>query len=118
MNQSQASQEEEFQPDDHLPADYVPRLEIMGQEDDPTRSQGQGYRISSPTEEKAQEACPPAADCARADVEQTEEGEHSQSQQEKAQDLSLARVQSEMPSSQVCPTLLRYPLRPIILPRM
>ncbi len=82
----------------------------MGQEDAPTRSQGQGHRISSPTEETMQEASPPAANCARSDVEQTEEGEDSQSQQEKAQDLSLARVRADIPSFQVCLTLPSWPL--------
>jgi hypothetical protein len=40
-------------------------------------------------EDTAQEACPPAADCALGDLEQAEEGEDSQCQQEKAQNLSL-----------------------------
>ena len=110
MRQSQAGQEDELQPDDHLPADYVPRLEIMSQEDDPTRSQSQGHGISSPTEETTQEAGPPAADRARGDVEQTNEGEDSQSQQEKAQDLSLARVQADIPSFQMCSNLPSWPL--------
>jgi hypothetical protein len=77
----------------------------MGQEDDPTGSQSQGYEISSPTEETAQEACPPAADYAWGDIEQTEKGEDSQSQQKKAQDFSLARVQAGIPSFQVYPIL-------------
>jgi hypothetical protein len=103
VHQSQAGQKDELQPDDHLPADNAPRLEVMGQEDDPTRSQGQGHKISSPTKDMAQEAGPPAADCARRDVEQADEGEDSQSQQKKAQDLSLTRVQADIPAFQVCP---------------
>jgi hypothetical protein len=62
----------------------------MSQENDPTRSQGQGHRISSPTEEAVQEASPPATNCAWGDIEQTEEGEDPESQKKKAQDLSLA----------------------------
>ena len=105
MHQSQARKEDELQSNDHSPANYASRLEVVGQEDDPTGSQSQGYEISSPTEETAQEACPPAADYAWGDVEQTEKGEDSQGQQKKAQDFSLARVQAGITSFQVYPIL-------------
>jgi len=51
VHQSQAGQQDEFQPDGHLPAHDAAALEVMGQEDDPTRCQGQGHRKSSPAEE-------------------------------------------------------------------